>query len=53
VHVEGEPFPGYDALRAPEIVASLQDADESTRAVVRLYEQANKQRRTILEATER
>lgn len=52
VHVEGEPFPGYDALRAPEIVASLQDADESTRAVVRLYEQANKQRRTILEATE-
>ncbi|MDQ3769798.1 MAG: hypothetical protein M3370_10065, partial [Actinomycetota bacterium] len=53
VHVEGEPFPGYDALRAPEIVARLQDADESTRAIVRLYEQSTKQRKTVLEATER
>lgn len=53
VHVEGEPFPGYDALRAPEIIARLRDADESTRAMVRLYEESNKQRRTILEATER
>ena len=53
VHVEGEPFPGYDALRAPEIIARLQDSDESTRAIVRLYEQSHKQRRTILEATER
>ena len=53
VHVEGEPFPGYDALRAPEIVARLQDADESTRAIVRLYEQSNKQRKTVLDATER
>ena len=53
VHVEGEPFPGYDALRAPEVIARLQDSDESTRAIVRLYEQSNKQRRTILDATER
>lgn len=53
VHVEGEPFPGYDALRAPEIVARLGDADESTRARVRLYEQANKRRKTILDATRR
>ena len=53
VHVEGEPFPGYDALQAPEIVARLHDADESTRAMVRLYERATKGRRTVLDATER
>ena len=53
VHVEGEPWPGYGALRAPEIIARLQESDASTRAVVRLYEQFHKQRKTILDATER
>ena len=53
VRVEGEPWPGYEALRAPEIVARLGEADASTRAAVRLYEQSHKQRKTVLRATER
>lgn len=53
VHVEGEPWPGYEALRAPEIIARLEESDASTRATVRLYEQSHKHRKTVLRATER
>ncbi len=53
VHVEGEPWPGYEALRAPEIIARLRESDASTRAVVRVYEQLHKQRKTVLKAAER
>jgi len=53
VHVEGEPWPGYEALRAPEIIARLEESDASTRAAVRLYEQSHKHRKTVLKATER
>jgi hypothetical protein len=52
VHVDGEPFPGYDKLRANEVVARLMEADEATKAVVRFYEQQRKHRASILAATE-
>lgn len=53
VRVEGEPWPGYEALRAAEIIARLRESDASTRAVVRRYEQLHRQRKTVLKATER
>lgn len=46
------PWDGYDKLRAPEIVARLRESDDATKAVVRLYEQANKKRKSVLAATE-
>lgn len=46
------PWEGYDAMTAPQVVARLRDADPATAAVVRLYEQANKARKSVLAATE-
>ena len=46
-----EPWTGYDKMRAPEIVARLKESDDATKAVVRLYEQTTKKRKTILSAT--
>jgi hypothetical protein len=46
-----EPWPGYGKLRAPEIVDRLRAADDATKAIVRLYEQQNRKRRTVLAAT--
>jgi ferritin-like metal-binding protein YciE len=46
------PWEGYDAMTAAQVVARLRDADASTAAVVRLYEQANKGRKSVLAATE-
>jgi hypothetical protein len=45
-----EPWEGYDELPATAILARLRDADEATKAVVRLYEQTHKKRQTILRA---
>jgi hypothetical protein len=45
------PWEGYDAMSATAIVSRLRDADEATRAVVRLYEQQNKNRATVVRAT--
>ena len=50
VHVD-TPWPGYDQMRAADIVARLKGADEATRAVVRLYEQQGKARSSVLAAT--
>jgi hypothetical protein len=47
-----EPFNGYDKLKAPEIVARVRESDDATKAVVRLYEQTHKKRKSILSATE-
>jgi hypothetical protein len=47
-----EPFDGYDKLRAPEIVARVRESDPATKAVVRLYEQTHRKRKSILAATE-
>jgi hypothetical protein len=46
------PFDGYDNLRAPEIVARVRESDDATKAVVRLYEQTHKKRKSVLAATE-
>jgi ferritin-like metal-binding protein YciE len=45
------PWDGYDRMKAGDIVARLRSADEATRAMVRLYEQATKGRKSVLEAT--
>jgi hypothetical protein len=47
-----EPWDGYARMTAPEVVERLVGADEATRAVVRLYEAANRNRATVLRATE-
>ncbi|HEX2084966.1 MAG TPA: hypothetical protein VHF89_04735 [Solirubrobacteraceae bacterium] len=46
------PFEGYDQLRAQEIVARVRRSDDATKAVVRLYEQTHKKRKSVLAATE-
>lgn len=46
------PWKGYDDMTAAQVVARLRDADTATAAVVRLYEQANKGRKSVLGATE-
>jgi hypothetical protein len=48
----GEPFDGYDKLRAPEIVARVRESDDAVKAVVRLYESTHKKRKSVLQATE-
>jgi ferritin-like metal-binding protein YciE len=46
------PWEGYDDMTAAQVVSRLRNADETTAAVVRLYEQANKARKSVLQATE-
>jgi hypothetical protein len=51
VHV-AEPWEGYAALSAAEVVDRLADADETLRAAVRLFEGANEGREAVMHATE-
>jgi len=51
VHVD-EPWQGYDAMTARQVLDRLVGADDSTLAVVRLYESATRNRATILRETE-
>lgn len=44
-----EPFEGYDALNAVDVVARLADLDVDGLAAVKAYEAAHKDRKTILE----
>jgi hypothetical protein len=46
-----EPWKGYNAMKASEIVARLESSDATVKAVVRLYEQNGKKRKSILAAT--
>ena len=46
------PWEGYEQMSAADVVQRLADADETTRAAVRLYEAANQEREAILHATE-
>lgn len=48
-----EPWDGYDELTADEIAERIGDADAAALAVIELYEQSQKQRRTVLTAVER
>jgi hypothetical protein len=50
IHVDA-PWPGYEKMKAPEIVARVKESDAATKAVVRLYEQTHKKRKSILDAT--
>lgn len=47
----GAPWDGYDTMKASEIVARVGNADPAVKAVVRLYEQTHKKRKSILDAT--
>jgi hypothetical protein len=47
-----EPWEGYAAMTAAEVVDRLADVDETTRAAVRLYELAHDERQAVLHATE-
>ena len=51
IHVD-EPWEGYGAMKAGEVVRRLKSSDPATRAMVRLYEQQTKKRKSILSATE-
>lgn len=46
------PWAGYDQMKAGDIVSRLGTADATVKAVVRLYEQNGKQRKSVLTATE-
>jgi len=48
-----EPWDGYSRLTAKDVTAQLATADPATLAVVRLYEVANRNRRTVLAAIDR
>lgn len=50
VHVDA-PWDGYDQMKAGDIVSRLASADEALKAIVRLYEQGNKARKSVLDAT--
>jgi ferritin-like metal-binding protein YciE len=45
------PWDGYDQMKATDVVARVRDADDATRAMVRLYESTNKGRKSVLDAT--
>ena len=51
LHVD-EPWPGYGQMKAPDVVDRLAGADAATKAIVRLYEQQHRNRRTVIAATE-
>jgi hypothetical protein len=46
-----EPWDGYGRMKAPDIVDRVGSADQATKAVVRLYEQTHRKRKSILDAT--
>ena len=46
--VRQEPFSGYDHLGSAAVVARLGELSKAERAVVRAYETANRNRRTVL-----
>ena len=51
LHVDA-PWDGYDEMKAGEIVARVSADDPAAKAVVRLYEQTHKKRKSILDATD-
>jgi hypothetical protein len=46
-----EPWEGYTAMTAPDVVDRLRVADDATKAVVRLFESTHRKRKTVLAAT--
>jgi hypothetical protein len=47
-----EPWEGYRAMTAPDVVDRLRVADDATKAIVRLFESTHRKRKTILAATD-
>lgn len=47
------PFPGYDALRGPDVIARLRSADVAELGETELYERTHRGRRTVLDAIAR
>src|SRR4051812_44786730 len=46
-----EPWPGYAAMNAPEIIDRVRaEDDEAVRAIVALYERSHRKRKTVLRA---
>jgi hypothetical protein len=52
IHVS-EPWPGYDGMRAPDLIAHFGEASEEALGVVRLYEATHRGRREVMDAAER
>jgi len=50
IHVD-EPWPNYGKMKAPDIVDRVRSSDAAVKAVVRLYEQTHKKRKSIIDAT--
>ncbi|HKP91719.1 MAG TPA: hypothetical protein VJT75_17260, partial [Thermoleophilaceae bacterium] len=48
-----EPWSGYGSMKAPEVIARLEQAASAEVAVARLYEQSNRRRKTVLAAADR
>lgn len=48
-----QPWPGYDAMRARDVLDRLASEPPEVLSVVLLHEQANRRRRTVLEAARR
>lgn len=48
-----EPWPGYGELNVRDVNAQLADASAKKLAIVRLYESANRNRKTVLDAIDR
>jgi hypothetical protein len=46
-----EPWSGYNAMTAPDVIDRLRVADDATKAVVRLFESTHRKRKTVLAAT--
>jgi hypothetical protein len=45
------PWDGYDTMKAGDIVTRLRSEDPTVKAIVRLYEQNGKKRKSIIDAT--
>jgi hypothetical protein len=52
IHV-AEPWEGYSRLNAKDVIAQLATVSPESLAVVRLYESAHRNRRTVLAAVDR
>jgi hypothetical protein len=53
VDERAEPWPGYDQLRASQVIARLASATPAELAAVQLYESGNRDRQTVRAAMQR
>jgi len=48
-----EPWPGYDALSARDVIDRLAVASDSEIGIIQLYEHTRRQRRSVIDAARR